>query len=444
MSSVFWKRNWYLVLVAGLTSFGCALTFSTPSSEPATSTPQPIVLTEAVKVTDSSPTVVPTAFQMPTALPLQSGTALPPTAIPETLAPTEPPAATLTQVPADTPPKQGSFDVYLGAPDPQGNQLLRWVDSRSGEKITEISIRADDQSAVRAGQYVYFYAAGTRDPQRVNTAGAIQPLTFAAPTPGAKSYQFLPSATGNYIAWVTVLPDSQYRIHLSGADGIYADQIGGDTLLPGETIKLLRVSNDGQRVFYERRPASVTHQPLLGGKYDIYLLDTRSNQVLHLPGEPACGEALICDAHVSADGAFLIRTLPIGSAPEPVIVTNLVTSVVAARFAPPQTPSGFTLEVGFPFLTPGGELIYEQAYGPPQLENYRFIWANIVTGEQRVVVELGHDKHRPLGWAADGINLLTTREPNYDTWQINVETGAIRQIAGMLFLGHIQEPPLNP
>ena len=180
-------------------------------------------------------------------------------------------------------------------------------------------------------------------------------------------------------------------------------------------------------------------------RYDIYLIDILTNQTIHLPGEPACGESFVCDAHISSDGAFLIRMLPASLYQQPVVVTNLGTSVVLARFTPPATPAGYTLEIGYPFLTPGGELVYMQAYGPPQLESYRLVWANIVTGDQHVIVDLGHEKHRPLGWAADGINLLTTREPlQYDTWQINTETGSFRQIAGMMFLGHVQEPPTSP
>jgi|SRR5439155_20268489 len=154
---------------------------------------------------------------------------------------------------------------------------------------------------------------------------------------------------------------------------------------------------------------------------------------------------LVCDAHISPDGAFLIRTLPPTRYRQPIVVTNLVTGVVLRQFSPPDESTIFAVDLGFPFLTPGGEIIYEEAYGPASMESYRLICANIVTGEQRVIAELGPDKYRPLGWAADGKTLLTTREPNaYDTWQINIETGAMQQIAGMLFLGHIEEPAIAP
>jgi hypothetical protein len=362
------------------------------------------------------------------------------TAVPGTAAALQEASAQATVAPI-----KGSFDIYLGAPDSSRNQLLRWVDTVSGQKITEITIRADDQTIVRAGQYVYFYQPGTRAPRRVNTAGSIEPVPFADPPSGTEFYQFLPSATGNYVAWLIVATNNTFSIHIAGANGTDARQVGGATLLAGETVKLLRVSNDGGRIFFDRRPAGITYETRFAARSDIYLLDTLTGQTSHLPGEPACGESLLCDASVSSDGAFLIRTLPASLYQQPVVVTNLLTSVVLARFTPPEAPSGFSLEVGYPFLTPGGELVYAQAFGPPQLESYRLIWANIVTGDQHVIVDLGHEKHRPLGWAADGVTLLTTREPlQFDTWQINTQSGSLRQIAGMLFLGHVEEPPPSP
>jgi hypothetical protein len=94
--------------------------------------------------------------------------------------------------------------VYLDAPDETGIQRLRWIDTVSGETVTEIATRADDSEYVRAGQFIYFHAPGSREPRRVNTAGAIQPVSFANPPLGATNYQFLPSGTGNFVSWVNV------------------------------------------------------------------------------------------------------------------------------------------------------------------------------------------------------------------------------------------------
>jgi hypothetical protein len=418
---------------------GCALPFTEAASPTPSSEPTGTLLPTLAPI---QPTESPSATPTGAAAPLEGAE---PTTAPtgEAAAPT--PQASTGPAGTEVPPTKGSFDVYLGPPNDQGFQLLRWVSTNTGEKVTEISIRTDDEKAVRAGRYIYFYASGTRAPQRVNTSGIVQPVTFANPPAGAQYYQFLPSATGDYLAWVVVQSDSVYRIYLSDADGTDVRQVGGDTLVSGETIRLLRVTNDGSRIFYERRPPGIAHEPLIPGKYEIHVLTVASSVVSTLPDEPACGETLVCDAHISPDGAIIIRTLPPSRFAQPVVVTNVMTSSVLARFAPLETPGGFTVDIGYPFLTPGGEMVYLQAYGPANLEQYRLVWANIVTGEQRVVAELGYDQHRPLGWAADGITLLTTREPAmFDTWQINVETGEMRQIAGMLFLGHIEEPPLTP
>lgn len=402
-----------------------------------TVTTETSVVAPAETPSQSAPVPYADRTQPPTANPTATTEATP--------TPTTPPASETPAIPPDSPPKLGSFDVYLGAPNDSGLQALLWVNTSTGETATEIQIRADDQDIVRAGQYIYFYAPGTREPRRANTAGAIQTLTFAAPPFNAVSYQLMPSATGNFLAWLSVDSGNVFTISFAASDGTNVHQVGGDTLLPGETVRLLRVTNDGRRIFYERRPASVTHQTLFNARYDLYMLDVSSGQVLHLPGEPACGEAFVCDAHVSADGAYLVRTLPPRANTQLIIVTNLVSSANVARLSPIGIPPGAAYEIGYPFLTPGGELIYEVAYGALGLERYLWVWANLVTGEQRVLAELGTERHRPLGWASDGLTLLTTREPDvYDTWQINTETGAMRQIAGMLFLGHIVEPPPAP
>ena len=345
-----------------------------------------------------------------------------------------------TPVAPDTPPLRGSFDVYLGAPTEGGTQSLQWLSTSSGVPITEIQIRTDDGTAMRAGQYIYFLAPGSRQPRRANTAGAIQDVAFAAPPLGTSYYEFLPSATGDYLAWLIVAPDRTFTIHVADETGSDVRQVAGDTLLAGEQVHLVRVTNDGLQIFYDRRPEAITHDPLFNQRYDIYMVSVVNNGVIRLPGEPGCGETLVCDAHISPDGAYFVRLLP-SQFTEPVIVTNLVSSVQIARFPAAEAPPGTTLQVGYPLLTPGGELIYIEALGPPDLATYRLVWADLVSGDQRIVVDLGHERHRPLGWASDGISLLTTRDPDlYDTWQINTETGAIRQIASLMFLGHIVEP----
>ncbi len=353
-----------------------------------------------------------------------------------------PPDAAQMPIPGDTKPLAGSFDVYLGAPGPDGGQLLRWVDSKTGQKATEILIRAEGTEAVRAGQYVYFHAPNNRHPRRVNTAGAVEGLPFANPASSASLYQLLPSPTGYFLAWLAVSADGlSYTIGASSWDGQGAREVVQGTLEPGMTARLIRVSNDGQKIFFDLVPGELTDQALFNGWYDLHMLDVSRGWVIQLPGEPACGDMRICDAHVSLDGAFLVRTLPPDSAGSPVVVMNLVSGVVVARFGPQDIPRGAAFELGYPFFTPGGELIFLEAYGPPGLENYLLVWANLVTGEQRLVADLGSEQYRPLGWADDGITLFATREPDaYDTWQINVETGKKRQIAGMLFLGHIEQP----
>lgn len=429
--------RWIVGLALAMTlSTGCSALNPMVSTQVTSGAPLNSDLTVTVTATEQ-PTLASTA-QPTLEVPQVQPTA---TIIEVTSAPTPTVATESPRIP----PRFGAFDVYLGAPDEDDNQLVQWIDENSGVAITEVEITALDQQAVRAGQFVYFVAAATNRLTRINTGGYVQTLTFASPPADAAFYDYALSATGNYLAWVIVKQSGEYTISISDIEGAQVRTLASGTVAAGDQMRLVRVTNDGLKVFYDHLPATITRRSLFRGLYSLSMIDVASSQSILLPTEPACGEIFVCDAHISPDGAFLIRTLPPTRYRQPIVVTNLVTSVILRQFAPPEADTIFPVDVGYPFFTPGGEMVYVEAYGPTGLESYRLIWANILTGEQRIVAELGAAPHRPLGWVANGTKLLTTREEGwYDTWQIDLATGDMQQIAGLMFLGHIQEPPPQP
>jgi hypothetical protein len=124
-----------------------------------------------------------------------------------------------------------------------------------------------------------------------------------------------------------------------------------------------------------------------------------------------------------------------------VTVTNVFSQTVIARYEPPTSPLGIDVDLGYPFFTPGGELVYMQAIRRPDVTDYRLIFANIVTGTQQMLADLGDIRHRPLAWTDDGLVLLTTREPDYyDTWQIDMRSGSVSKVADMMYLGSLSSP----
>lgn len=402
------------LIAAGMLLGACVAVTPSPAYT-TTSTPRPTATASATL------TPTPTATSMPTPVPTEA-LALTPTAVP---------------------PLRGSFDVYLSAPDEDGQQTLVWIDILTGAVAARTTIRTDDGYAIRAGQYVYFHAYGTRYPQRANTAGAVEPVRFAYPPAGSEHYQLLPSANGQWLAWAsTGRGGTYYEISLAAQDGSGARVVLRGESAPGTALTLIRVTNDGRQVFLSMQPADVADTTLFNARYDLHVVDTLTGTDTRLPGEPACGVTLVCDGHISPDGAYLARTLPPTDTAEPAIVTNLVSGQVIGRFAPLQVPPGSAYEVGYPYFTPSGDLIYTEAIGTPGLENYLLVHANLVTGEQRVIADLGQRRHRPLGWTGEGFVLLTTREPGaYDTWQIDIRSGMVRQIASLLYLGHIEVLP---
>lgn len=366
-----------------------------------------------------------------------------PQATPEPSPTATPAVEVATAIPTDMPPLRGSFDAYLGAPDADGVQLLRFVNTDTGQTATEITIQTDGGRAIRAGQYVYYHALSTRRPMRVNTAGAVKLLEFAMPVVQASYYQLLPSANGSWLAWVSVNAEgTQYAIGRAFQDGSAAATMHEGEIEPGTEIELLRLTNDGRTLFFSLLPASVEDRDTpFNQRQQIYALEMRTGTVTAADDGATCPAVVVCDAHVSPDGAYLALAAPPTAVPAPVTVTNLFSHSVIARYGPPVAPLGVDIDLGYPFFTPGGELIYMQAVRRPDNPSYRLVFANIVTGEQQVLVDLGEVRHRPLGWTGEGFVLLTTREPGYyDTWQIDVRDGTVRQVSDLMYLGFIPAP----
>ncbi len=364
----------------------------------------------------------------------------------DTPTPAEPTLAAerASATPGVTPEPSGPVDVYLGPPDAAGRQLLRFIDVEQRGVSAQMLTRIAGGRAVLAGQFVYYLTAGTNLPQRVGVQGTIEPLSFAYPPIGASTYDLLPSANGKWLAWASMGEDrSSYQIGHAAWDATRAQIAAKGTLELGTRIELVRVANDGETLFYALRPPDLADEAQFDAYYELFALDVQSGQTQRLPGEPGCGEGRACDAHISIDGTLLARTLPPQVSAAPVVVTNLVGGNVLARFEPDVAgTAGF--ELGYPFFTPDGELIYQVAAGIPEGASYRLVWANIVTGEQRLIAYLETTRHRPLAWDEDGEVLLTTREPDrYDTWRIDLRDGSVRQVSSMMFLGRIL-PPSGP
>lgn len=387
-------------------------------------------------------TLTPTATASPTPAPSRTPEPNPPPPLP-TPSETSPPSATPTAT--AVPPLTGSFDVYLSRPASDGSQTLMWIDTATAEVVTQIDIRAEDGRAIRGGQHIYFVEQATHQPVRVNTAGAAEVIAFAVPPPGAADYQILPSINGTHLVWASVSADGvTYQIGAARSDGVGAREVVRGQIEPGTSIDLLRVTIDGARLIFALKPPHITDATQFNAAYDLYSLNLITGEVVHLPGEPACGQRgdkpLVCDAYVSPDGAYLARTLT-PQALGTVVVTNLVTGAEVARFEPLDVPLGAIYEIGYPLFTPSGDLIFFESIGPEAIREYRLVLGNTVTGQASAIAVLS-DLHRPIGWTGSGFILLTTREPDtYDTWQIDIRSGQVRLVASNLFIGHVEVAP---
>lgn len=374
-------------------------------------------------------------------------TAIPPTEVPtETVEPTltASPAPTLTETAQPSPspvmiePLLGTFDVYVGASAGEaGEQLIRWVDVGTGRTVTERSVLIKPESVNRAGERIT-YVTPADIPVRMNSAGDQEQLLYAAPVGPHDYYEFLPSANGRFYAWVWgVIADGSYAIGFAYQDGSIAGVIHSGQAEPGSQVNLLRTTNDGLSVFYDLIGPDVRPAAALGGVYEIHQLSVASGAESALAGEPACANRF-CPAHISPDGAYLARGYAVFETSQPLIVYNLVSGNVLTRFAIPRELQGRVLSIGYPVFTPGGELVYVVELGPLGGETYELVFANIVTGEQKVIARFLSTLYTPLGWTANARAILMTRADAYEAWQIPLDgSAAPAQIAGMRFIATI-------
>src|SRR5574341_2138469 len=123
------------VLLAGC---GAPLGLSDAGAIPVTA----YTATALATATDTQPALTNTSALQATLEPTIAATA---SALNSGATPTALPSPDLAAIASDTPPRMGSFDVYLDGPDESGFQRLRWIDTGTGETVTQITVRADDE-----------------------------------------------------------------------------------------------------------------------------------------------------------------------------------------------------------------------------------------------------------------------------------------------------------
>lgn len=337
-------------------------------------------------------------------------------------------SATAVVAPVATSLPPGDWaDVYAER-TPNG-LALHYADPSTGKELSAVPI--ESTRVMLAGEAIFFEGPDG-GPVRASADGQHVPYAFIAPAEDADFFEFLISADGSTLVWLEMRHDED-----SNPTIIWAAWDDRDAILPiyefdappDGGLRLVSLSEDGGTLYVDAR-------------MDLLALDVNSGEATELPTEPGCGDAFFCEAVISDDGRYLLRAKsPPGPEPEPIVVHDIASGRVVARFAAQPTDEMVVYEVSHPILAPDRRrLVYRLAEGPFGEEAYSYFLADTVTGEQSLLAESGTTPLRPVRWL-DRQTLVLSAEPSaFDEWHLDTTTGELKRVSDRLYLGRVTLP----
>jgi len=330
-------------------------------------------------------------------------------------------------------------DVYAER-TPNG-LTLHYADPQSNREIAAVPVPGTNVTL--AGEAIFF-AGADGGPVRASANGQHIPYAVAAPQIDSAFYEFLISADGSTIVWLQTFAGSE-----SNPTAIWAAWDTRDAILPiyqedvppDQALRLVALSEDGETLYFDRR-ATAGGYSVFPSWMELWSLEVNTGEAIRLPGEPGCGGDFACDGRVSDDGRYLLRTMPPASGEEePVVVTDISSEEIVARFALQPDDEEATYEAGSPILTPDArQLVYVLAERPAGEEIFRYFLADLTTSDQRLLAESGNTHLRPVRWLDDETLVLTAEPSAFDEWHLSLDTGELRRVSDRLYLGRVALP----
>lgn len=290
---------------------------------------------------------------------------------------------------------------------------------------------------------VIFRQPGDGLPRLITVNGNILNLSFIPQrTTNLLRVEWVISPNGRTIAWAEIYFEQRWQADL------YVARLDGSNLralppLPDTAasaysrVALLAVSDDGNRVFFDREHPTEARRPtdLFIDYQNIFAYVNTLQRYFALPNEPNC----LCPATIADNGQTLIRLEPSGTG-YAIQVWNLEN---AQERRGVETIDTIFTQAGDLLVSPGSSLILYTVGGVEggaveDVNQYGLILADRTTGQQRLISEISEQRLRAVAFIDRNTATLVVDISAGQTYKMDFETGTLTLVADGIWMGTLQ------
>lgn len=307
--------------------------------------------------------------------------------------------------------------------------LLTLNNLLTGEQ-TRITVRGTQFSVV--GREVLFFDEDSRRVQIASPNGELHEHPLIQPSASARRIDWIASPVASLMAWTVTegtpdaLSTTTYAASFDGADARIVLHDG-----PRAGIRAFPVafSDDGATLYMDYQPDTIADLAPLRQYAALFALDLANGAASSLPGEPGC----YCGGAIGS-GKFL--RLALAESGFDLRVTDLArdtNTIIPSLGLAEYTQAGSVL------IAPSGAYaIYTLLQSAPGAEvRSLFVLADLINGTQRLLNPEAPETRilRPVEWLEDDQAVLLVDSATSGTWRLNVQNGALTQVASASFIG---------
>lgn len=337
------------------------------------------------------------------------------------------------------PPPDTPLDAFVReAPQPGQTDTLSLHNLLTGDQ-PDISATGAHYSIV--GDEVVFYDESSGRVMAAGADGQIHEHPLIQPSAGARRIDWTYSPDANLVAWTVTegSPDAlTTTTYTASPEGAGARLVLRDGPRAGIRAYPISFSEDGAMLYMDYQPDTIADIAPLRQYAAMFALDLATGTVFSLPGEASC----YCGGGVGA-GKFV--RLALADAGFDVRIYNLDNS---ARLVIPSLGLAEYTQAGDLTISPDGSkavytLLQLVPGGEPGEVRTLTVVADLVNGTQRALNANAPAERllRPAAWTEDGSALLLNDSSQPGTWRLDVNSGALRQVASASYIGSTNTAP---
>ena len=326
------------------------------------------------------------------------------------------------------------IDVFVEQAPDSSTATIYFLDALSGLS-TVVSVE-NGENFTLVGDYVLYQKTHSGAIMSANRDGILSPHSFIRHEIDTESIWWVTSPDHAAIAWVRVTTAGQSEAYTAWADGRDLRQLPITT--PQSPLVLFPVAlNNSRTLFFYDVAHPVTDTPYPAFEH-IVTYDIANEMFSTPPSEPNC----LCSAAISPDGRILARLEttqiePVESGPFALRVWDLPTN---ASFFIPAPDLDYRFAGDLLLNTFGTFAVYSVATGVGAEaaifeEEYALVGVDVVAQQQRLLLDPGLVRYRPMTFIDDDNTLLLTDTAN--TYKLDLMSGTLTRVSALRYLGTI-------